>query len=45
MRIDPSTFQEIDLRVHTFLGDVPIHDVVHGARSAQLGGWVSEGLG
>jgi hypothetical protein len=27
MRIDPSTFQEIDLRVHTFLSDVPIHDV------------------
>jgi len=25
-RIDPSVFRELDLRVHAFLSDVPIHD-------------------
>jgi len=27
MRTDPATFKQLDLRVHTFLHDVPIHDV------------------
>lgn len=26
MRIDPASFRELDLRVHGFLGDVPLHD-------------------
>ena len=27
MRVDPATFRQLDLRVHTFLHDVPLHDV------------------
>lgn len=27
MRIDPSVFRKLDLRVHGFLADVPLHDV------------------
>lgn len=27
MRIDPAAFRELDLRVHTFLDGVPVHDV------------------
>jgi hypothetical protein len=27
MRVDPATFQQLDLRAHTFLRDVPLHDV------------------
>lgn len=27
MRVDPAVFRQFDLRVHTFLNDVPLHDV------------------
>lgn len=27
MRVDPASFRQLDLRVHTFLSEVPLHDV------------------
>lgn len=39
MRVDPALFRQLDLRMHEFLSDVPLHDVWRVELAPRDGGY------